>query len=132
MDFPDLEFEYADTDTHANEIAELYSYTENNEFQMNVKAFEELMEQSNMPPSWQKLNDEQRKCIILNLMDKLEVSKKVTRLKACRSILYLVQGCWAEVQSDQEQQYWARENVKLLYTLGVFQAVVELLNLEIE
>lgn len=85
-----------------------------------------------MPPSWQKLNDEQRKCIVLNLMDKLEVSKKVTRLKACRSILYLVQGCWAEVQSDQEQQYWARENVKLLYTLGVFQGVVELLNLEIE
>uniref|UniRef100_A0A336LN51 CSON003707 protein n=1 Tax=Culicoides sonorensis TaxID=179676 RepID=A0A336LN51_CULSO len=132
MDFPDLEFEYSDTDTNSNEIAELYSYTENNEFQLNVKAFEELMEQSNMPPSWQKLNDDQRKCIVLNLMDKLEVSKKSTRLKACRCMLYLVQGCWAEVQSDQEQQYWTRENVKLIYTLGVFNSMVELLNLEIE
>lgn len=34
---PDLDFVYADTDTHPNEIAELYSYTEQNEFQLNVK-----------------------------------------------------------------------------------------------
>lgn len=36
-DFPDLEFSYSDTDTHINEIAELYSYTEHPEFQHNVK-----------------------------------------------------------------------------------------------
>ena len=36
-DFLDLDFVYDDTDTHANEIAELYSYTEQNEFQQNVK-----------------------------------------------------------------------------------------------
>lgn len=34
---PDLDFVYDDTDTHPNEIAELYSYTEQNEFQLNVK-----------------------------------------------------------------------------------------------
>lgn len=33
----DLEFEYNDTDTHANEIAELYSYTEQYELQLNLK-----------------------------------------------------------------------------------------------
>lgn len=132
MDFPDLDFIYSDADTHANEIAELYSYTENNEFQSNVKSFEELMENNDLPPSWQKLANDQRRSIILKLMDQMEMSKKITRLKACRCILYLLQGCWAEVQSDQEQQYWTRENVKLLYQEGVFGAVVELLNLEIE
>lgn len=37
LEFPDLDFVYADADTHANEIAELYSYTEQAEFQHNVK-----------------------------------------------------------------------------------------------
>lgn len=36
-DGPDLEFNYSDTDTHLNEIAELYSYTEQPEFQLNIK-----------------------------------------------------------------------------------------------
>lgn len=37
MDCPDLEFIYSDTDTHPNEIAELYSYTEQNEFAQNIR-----------------------------------------------------------------------------------------------
>lgn len=37
MDCPDLEFVYSDTDSHPNEIAELYSYTEQNEFAQNVR-----------------------------------------------------------------------------------------------
>lgn len=32
-----MDFVYCDTDSHPNEIAELYSYTEQNEFQLNVK-----------------------------------------------------------------------------------------------
>lgn len=37
LECPDLDFVYNDTDTHPNEIAELYSYTEQNEFHLNVK-----------------------------------------------------------------------------------------------
>lgn len=33
----DLEFIYDDTDIHTNEIAELYSYTEQYELQLNLK-----------------------------------------------------------------------------------------------
>ena len=36
-DFPELEFEYEDTESHMNEIAELYSYTEVPEFQTNLR-----------------------------------------------------------------------------------------------
>lgn len=132
MDFPDLDFVYSDTDTYANEIAELYSYTENGEFQANVKAFEEHMENNNFPPCWQKLTEDQQRSMILKLMDQLDMSKKASRMKACRCILYLAQGCWAEVQSDQEQQLLTRQNVMLLYEIGVFVEIIELLNLEIE
>lgn len=41
MECPDLDFVYNDTDTHPNEIAELYSYTEQTEFHLNVKVSED-------------------------------------------------------------------------------------------
>lgn len=37
LECPDLDFVYSDTDTHPNEIAELYSYTEQNEFHLNIR-----------------------------------------------------------------------------------------------
>ncbi|XP_050086420.1 striatin-interacting protein 1 homolog isoform X3 [Anopheles aquasalis] len=132
LEFPDLDFVYADADSHTNEIAELYSYTEQAEFQHNVKAFEDQMELYKLPPCWQKLTDADQNGIILKLLDQLDMSKKNLRMKAARCILYLAQGCWAEVQSDQEQQAWARKNVMMLYRSGVFGAFVELLNLEID
>ncbi|KAG5678005.1 hypothetical protein PVAND_007716 [Polypedilum vanderplanki] len=131
-EFVDLEFTYADADTHLNEIAELYSYTEHNEFQLNVKAFEDQMEMYKLKPLWQQLSKEQHISIILKLIDQLEVLDNTMRMKAARTLLYLAQGCWVEVQSDEEQQSLSRYNVMLLYRSGVFQAFIELLNLEIE
>ena len=90
------------------------------------------MKSYNLLPWWEPLSTEQRKCVIYKLLNQLEVSNKQLRMKAARCILYLVQGCWAEVQSDIEQQDWTRTNVMLLYEAGVFSAFVELLNIEIE
>jgi len=36
-DCPDLEYSYGDTDTHLCEMAELYSYSELNDYQTNVQ-----------------------------------------------------------------------------------------------
>lgn len=90
------------------------------------------MELYNLPPSWQKLTDAEKKGVIMKLLDQLDLSKKTLRMKAARSILYLAQGCFAEVQSDHEQQQWTRTNVRMLYELGLFSAFVELLSYEIE
>lgn len=97
-----------------------------------LQAFEDQMEYYKLPPSWQKLSETEQRGIILKLLDQLDMSKKSLRMKAARCILYLAQGCWAEVQCDQEQQTIARKNIMLLYDAGVFGAFVELLNLEIE
>lgn len=132
MDSPDLDFVYDDTDTQGNEIAELYSYTELPELQLNVKAFEDQMEQYNLPPSWQRLNALQKKSVVMKLLDQLEVSSKALRMIAARCILYIAQGCWAEMQSDAEQQQWMRSNCMLLYDMGVFSTFSELLNIETE
>lgn len=128
----DLEFVYDDTDAHSNEIAELYSYTEQSELQLNVKAFEDQMDAYGLPPSWQRLTLDNRKSVIMKLLDQLEVSNKPLRMRAARCVLYIAQGCWAEMQSDAEQQQWTTSNVMLLYELDTFAAFTDLLNIEIE
>jgi hypothetical protein len=90
------------------------------------------MQSYNLRPVWQNLTPHQHKSIIYKLLDQLDVSNKELRMKAARCILYLAQGCWAEVQSDKEQQEWERTNVMLLYECGIFSAFIELLNIEIE
>nr|CAG4644598.1 EOG090X01YQ [Leptodora kindtii] len=132
IDCPDLDFIYDDTDKHPNEISELYSYTEVPEFQLNVKAFEELMDQFGLRAQWQTFSEQLRKNVLLKLADQLELSNKAARMKAARAILYIAQGCWNEVQSDAEQQHWAKNNVVLLYKAGIFHTFLELLNYEIE
>nr|CAG4643756.1 EOG090X01YQ [Lepidurus arcticus] len=131
-DCPDLEFIYDDADKQANEIAELYSYTEGPEFFENLKAFEELMDEYGLIPRWQALTDSQYKQVAIKLADHLELSNKTSRMKAARAVLYIVQGCWAEVQSDTEQQQWSMRNVMIVYQAGLFTSFVELLNMEIE
>lgn len=127
-----MDFVYDDTDTTQNEIAELYSYTEQTDLQFNYKAFEEQMEQYNLVPVWQKHSIATRKSVIMKLLDQLEVSNKVVRMRGARCILYIAQGCWFEMISDTEQHQWTRANSILLYDLGVFGAFSDLLNIEIE
>lgn len=131
-DCTDLEFIYDDADIYANEIAELYGYTEQPEFPLNLKAFEDQMEMYNVKPCWQKLSMVRKKSIAAKLLDQLEVSNKVLRMQAARCFLYLAQGCWAEMQSDKEQQACTKDNVLLIYESGVFHTFVELLNIEID
>ncbi|ENN81119.1 hypothetical protein D910_02654 [Dendroctonus ponderosae] len=131
-DSPDLEFIYDDADTHGNEIAELYSYTEQPELQLNVKAFEDQMEIYHLLPNWKRLSVEARKSVMMKLLDQLESSVKPLRMRSARCLLYLAQGCWAEVQSDTEQQHWTRINSMMLFRLGAFALFTELLNIEID
>lgn len=90
------------------------------------------MEMYKLKPLWQQFDKTQHESIIQKLVDQLEVLDNSLRMKAARTLLYLAQGCWVEVQSDEEQQSLSRYNVMMLYRLGVFQAFIELLNLEVE
>lgn len=131
-DSPDLDFIYDDADSHGNEIAELYSYTEDLEFLWNKTAFEELMEQYGYPKRWGGLTTAQKEEIILRLLDVIEVSQRNTRMHAVRAILYLLQGIFGECMTLDQQPRIARENVFFLYKAGVFHTFVQLLNMEVE
>ncbi|KAF7482866.1 striatin-interacting protein 1 [Marmota monax] len=129
---PDLEFEYADTDKWAAELSELYSYTEGPEFLMNRKCFEEDFRIHVTDKKWTELDTNQHRTHAMRLLDGLEVTAREKRLKVARAILYVAQGTFGECGSEAEVQFWMRYNIFLLLEVGTFNALVELLNMEID
>ncbi|XP_027562056.1 striatin-interacting protein 1 [Neopelma chrysocephalum] len=129
---PDLEFEYADTDKWAAELSELYSYTEGPEFLLNRKCFEEDFRIHMPERRWPELERAQHRTHAMRLLDGLEVTARERRLRVARAILYVAQGTFGECSSEAEVQAWMRYNIFLLLEVGTFNALVELLNMEID
>jgi len=129
---PDIEFQYDDADTHAAEIAEAYSYTEQPEFTMNQMAFTDLMNRFGLGNQWLKMGQGEKERAVLLLLDQVELWERDDRLRGARAILYLAQGCFEECMSDTECWDVARENVELLYKHGVFNSFIDLLSIETE
>ncbi|KFP17386.1 Striatin-interacting protein 1, partial [Egretta garzetta] len=129
---PDLEFEYADTDKWAAELSELYSYTEGPEFLLNRKCFEEDFRIHVRDKKWTELDKNQHRTHAMRLLDGLEVTAREKRLRVARAILYVAQGTFGECGSEVEVQAWMRYNIFLLLEVGTFNALVELLNMEID
>ncbi|GIY46782.1 striatin-interacting protein 1 homolog [Caerostris darwini] len=128
----DLDFQYNDADEHVNEMAELYSYTEEADFFVHKKAFEDLMEEYGLPVRWTSMTNDQKEKAILRILDSIEMLQRPTRMQAARAVLYLVQGVFGECLVLETQAELARANVFLLYKFGFFHTFVQLLNMEIE
>lgn len=43
FDCPDFEYTYGDTDTHLCEMAELYSYSELEDYQINIQVIKQMI-----------------------------------------------------------------------------------------
>uniref|UniRef100_A0A4W5P582 Striatin interacting protein 2 n=1 Tax=Hucho hucho TaxID=62062 RepID=A0A4W5P582_9TELE len=78
------------------------------------------------------LCSEQQRAYVMRLLDALEVTDRDKRLKVARAILYLAQGVFDECDTDADVIHWSRHNVFLLYDMGIFTALLELLSMEID
>ncbi|XP_032499499.1 striatin-interacting protein 2 isoform X3 [Phocoena sinus] len=132
VDCPTLEFEYGDTDGHAAELSELYSYTEHPEFTTNRRCFEEDFKSQVQGKEWLELEEDAQKAYVMGLLDRLEVVSRERRLKVARAVLYLAQGTFGECDSEVDVLHWSRYNCFLLYQMGTFSAFLELLHMEID
>uniref|UniRef100_A0A8B9LRS2 Striatin interacting protein 2 n=1 Tax=Astyanax mexicanus TaxID=7994 RepID=A0A8B9LRS2_ASTMX len=118
MESPNLEFEYGDTDSLTAELSELYSYTEEPEFSLNRDYFEEDFRSHVKGRRWVDLNVDEHRAYVMRLLDALEVTDREKRLKVC------------DLEADV--LHWSRHNVFLLYDMGIFTALLELLSMEID
>ncbi len=132
MDAPDLEFEYSDADTYFSELSELFSYSEVREFETTKELFDAQLEEFYHTSNWHKLPESKKKAYIMNMLDRFEVVKPQDRISAGKILLYLVLGNYAPAMEKADIEKNARENVFLFLEMGVYEATVELLSLEME
>ena len=128
----ELDFVYADCDTHANEIAELYSYTESCEFELNKTSFEDLCDEWNVKKTWTSMDSNEKNWFVERLCETVELGKKELRFKGLQALLYLAQGVFNECWSIEEQQSYSKENVFRIYEKGLFPTLIQLLMMEVE
>ncbi|KAH9406228.1 Histone deacetylase complex subunit sap18 [Tyrophagus putrescentiae] len=95
-----IDFTYSDTDVHLKELAELYSYNEEQDFTANRTSFEELMENYGCPLKRTQALPGQRARVVERLAEGLELTKRGTRVRAIRALLYLAQGNFAYCQTS--------------------------------
>ncbi|CAI8001053.1 Striatin-interacting protein 1 homolog [Geodia barretti] len=131
-DAPDLEFEYADTDTYAHELSELYSYSEAPEFYTTREVFETCLETSYDTSCWADLSREQQLSFVMSLLDRFEVVEPKERLEAVKCLLYLAHGNFAPDVREESLEPTARANIFMMLELGVYCATIELLAVEME
>uniref|UniRef100_A0A671SUM1 Striatin-interacting protein 1 homolog n=1 Tax=Sinocyclocheilus anshuiensis TaxID=1608454 RepID=A0A671SUM1_9TELE len=107
-------------------------YTEEPEFSLNRDYFEEDFKNHVKGRRWMELSMEEQRAYVMRLLDALEVTDRDKRLKVARAILYLAQGVFDECDTETDVLYWSRHNVFLLYDMGIFTALLELLSMEID
>ncbi|CAF0731843.1 unnamed protein product [Brachionus calyciflorus] len=128
---PDFSFDYNDSDTLDNEIAEWYTYSEEPEFVWNLNAFNDLLNKHYAGKKWKDLDVKEKKSHVLRLLDYTEIGDKKTRDNACRSILYLCQGTFSETENINEYHTNLFENISLLFDCDTFTVFLELFTFEI-
>lgn len=126
---PDVEFTYADAESIHEEMAELYSYTEEEEFARNKEAF---FSQFCHVSSWQELSDNEKKSCFNQLVNSIDSIDDAVRLPAVHALLYLAQGAFEAGMSKDTLLKQSRENVLNMYSCGVLHLIIQLLNLESE
>ena len=131
-DTPDLDFEYADSDTYLHELSELYSYSEVPEFDTTRDLFRESLAKYYGSVDWCYLTKSEKMSYIMTLLEYFEVVKPQDRLTAVRQLLYIAHGNYSSEIGEEAMIKNARENVFLLLQTGAYEATIELLSLEME
>ncbi|CAB4022886.1 Hypothetical predicted protein [Paramuricea clavata] len=126
---PDVEFTYADAQSIQDEMAELYSYTEEEEF---VRSKEAYSREFPFITSWQGLSENEKKACLNQLINKIDSIEDAVRIPAIHALLYLAQGAFEAGMSEDKLLKQSRENVFLMYSCGGLHLIIQLLNLESE
>lgn len=126
---PEIDFTYADAQSIQDEIAELYSYTEEQDFARNKEAFNEEFPSLG---SWSTLSPNVKWSSLNQLVDKIDSIDDNIRTSAMHALLYLAQGAFEEGMSEGNLLKQSRENVFLMYSCGILNLVIQLLIMESE
>jgi hypothetical protein len=125
------EYKYTDAEDLLTELCELYSYGEESTYKSNSEAFEAVIKKLGLPRSWKLLSDAEKMSILMSLANDLDHRNVRVRMRASEGILYIAQGCWADLVDTEEHAESIGFNGILLYHFGIFTSFVDLLKIEV-
>uniref|UniRef100_A0A915CZG2 Striatin-interacting protein 1 n=1 Tax=Ditylenchus dipsaci TaxID=166011 RepID=A0A915CZG2_9BILA len=100
----EINFEYADCDKHSVEMAELYTYSEMEDFALNFDAFTRYMEDKKIPCTWIRLSSKEQSKLLQDLAQRLDSADSTVRLTAARILLYILQGAYGDFAEEWEDE----------------------------
>ncbi|KAF9286705.1 Factor arrest protein 11 [Linnemannia elongata] len=115
-------FQYGDMDTLQAEIDEFFSYSEVEQFHMHQENF-----QKEYDGDWQTSVVSEREAYAEYLLDFLDQKNNASRLSFAHQLIYLAQGAYAGVSSEEEHLKWIITNNEMLRKLGAFQTYYDAL-----
>ncbi|EGT55753.1 hypothetical protein CAEBREN_05860 [Caenorhabditis brenneri] len=121
----DLDFEYGDSDTGIREMAELYSYSEIEEFGININNWKEYIEESydgkheQFPSTFEEFSNLQKNYVIQDLCSRIESADLEVRLKSARIILFLLQGSATDFGCLENEEIEYQYDQKLLMNVPI-------------
>ncbi|CAD5232207.1 unnamed protein product [Bursaphelenchus xylophilus] len=148
----DIAFVYADCDSFANELSELYSYSEVDEFGATLSLYQNYAEERGISPIWIFNEKDEMKSVFSDIIQRLESANLNMRLDACGILLYILQGAYGDFkkpynesvqalmdearshvsyidETDYVEQFCliqAAANCYMAYECGVFRALCQL------
>uniref|UniRef100_A0A1I7TVC9 N1221 domain-containing protein n=1 Tax=Caenorhabditis tropicalis TaxID=1561998 RepID=A0A1I7TVC9_9PELO len=121
----DLDFEYGDSDTGIREMAELYSYSEIEEFGININNWKEYIDESydgkheQFPQTFEEFSNVQKNYVIQDLCSRMESADMEVRLKSARMILFLLQGSATDFGLLENEEIEYQYDQKLLMNVPI-------------
>ncbi|KAG9061776.1 Factor arrest protein 11 [Linnemannia hyalina] len=115
-------FRYGDMDTLQAEIDEFFSYSEVEQFHKHQENFHKEYD-----GDWQTSVVSEREAYAEYLLNFLDQKNDASRLSFAHQLIYLAQGAYAGVSSEEEHLKWIITNNEMLRKLGAFQAYYDAL-----
>ncbi|WKX95488.1 hypothetical protein Q1695_012165 [Nippostrongylus brasiliensis] len=100
----DIEFEYGDCDNLHSELAELYSYSELDDFASNIQCWKVYADniEIQQPFHFSSLPEAKKLFIMQDLCSRMESAEPDVRLASARILLYILQGAYLDFSDEEE------------------------------
>ncbi|KAH7698718.1 Protein FARL-11, partial [Aphelenchoides avenae] len=154
----EIRFKYADCDSYVAELAELYAFSEMDDWAINVEYYNKYMSEKKLAyETWSAVPREERRRLALDLAQSMESAHSKTRLEAARVVLYILQGAYGDFRETEDQDdlhigdgveleasdrgtggkekdclVSAAINAYQLYEMGLFQSLLTMLLVEMK
>ncbi|XGW11558.1 hypothetical protein V3C99_012775 [Haemonchus contortus] len=100
----DIEFEYNDCDTLLNELSELYTYSELDDFASNIQCWKVYADNIGIsaPFHFSSLPEAKKMFIMQDLCARMESAEPDVRLASARIVLYILQGAYLDFSDEED------------------------------